>query len=401
MDSAYNAELTFAPKLNEASLRLAEKAAQKWKNRAPEIRRSRERALVAEANAAFTFHPTMNSRSQKIVSRIRKYGEDSSKQSVVELSYEQRDDCMSNTVLSSDENISLSSREPSFETASVHVAQEAENFIQEVLSSCKGEITSDEEQDSLVEEEEEEKMNTDKQETDMPLPEEEPKSVPRKMLNLPRALPYNNADYLFKIRCAKETALDAIRLKRIFTILGPYPYLRKALTKRGWVEKFSEHSCQPVLGSPQAIRPRPAKKKKKSSTKKKILEASNSSESEDSSSDCEDSDFRNDPEFHRIVSRLLKDISPTFIWTIKRDDIDFKYLNREQIVNHYCKASSFTTKIGLCQHLRSLPWFDASDPNEFFPRYATTSISFMLFDILISSQGENQTLVELNFRSKE
>ena len=365
MDSAYNAELTFAPKLNEASLRLAEKVAQKWKNRSPEIRRSRERALVAEANAAFTFHPTMNSKSQKIVSRIRKYEEDNCKRSNVQLSYEQRD-YSSNTVHSSDESINLSSREPSFETASVHVAQEAENFIQEVLSSCKGEISSDEEDEESVVEQGE--VSPEQQQDVLPTQEELPKPLERKMLNLPRALPYNNSDYLFKIRCAKETALDAIRLKRIFTILGPYPYLRKALVKRGWVEKFSEHSCQPVLGSPQAIRPRPARKKKKASVKKKISEISNSSDSDNSSSDYEDNDPRNDPEFHRIVSRLLKDISPTFIWTIKRDDIDFKYLNREQIVNHYCKASSFTTKIGLCQHLRSLPWFDASDPNEFFPR---------------------------------
>lgn len=364
MEADYNAELTFAPKLNEASLKLAEKAAQKWRNRAPDSRKSRERALVAEANAAFTFHPTMNSNSQKIISKMRKNDD---RQSNVQLSFEQRDDLLNN-VNSSDESMNLSSREPSFETASVHVAQEAENFIQEVLSSCKGEISSDE--DDEINSSISEKEVSSKKLENMETPKEElPKPIPRKNMINP-LLPYTNNDYLLKIKCAKETALDAIRLKRIFTILGPYPYLRKALIKRGWVEKFGSHSAQPILGSPQAIRPRPPKKKKKALTRKpRVSETLNSTDS-DSSSECDDDDNpKCDPEFTRIVSRLLKDISPTFIWTIKRDDIDFKYLNREQMVNHYCKASSFTTKIGLCQHLRSLPWFDASDPNEFFPRY--------------------------------
>ena len=359
MDTAYNAELTFTPKLNEASKKLAEKSALKWKDHAYALRKSRQRALVAEANAAFTFHPEMNSRSQKIISRIRRYEEINCKDpDHVQLSFEAGDD-VSLSVSSCDESIDLSSREPSFETASVHVTQEAENFIQEVLSSCKGGNSSDEDDDKS---------------TDMVVPAKENCSSqvelhrppPRKMLNLPSKLPYNNSDYLLKIKCAKETALNAIRLKRIFTILGPYPYLRKSLQKRGWVEKFGQHSSQPVLGSPQAIRPRPAKKKKKAVLPK--VTSSTSESDADLSSDSDENDSWNDPEFHRIVSRLLKDISPTFIWTIKRDDIDFKYLNRDQIVNHYCKASSFTTKIGLCQHLRSLPWFDNSDPHDFFPR---------------------------------
>eukprot|EP00116_Pleurobrachia_bachei_P000417 sb/3460679/ len=179
---------------------------------------------------------------------------------------------------------------------------------------------------------------------------------PRKIMSLP----YNNADYLYKIKFAKETALAAIKEKKTFTILGPYPYLRRSLLKRGWVEKFSEHSAHPILGTPQPLRPRVAKKKKKTNPR---VPSDYSSDSESS-----DSELKHDPDFARIVSRLLKDIPPTFIWTIKRDDIDFKYLNRDQIVNHYCRASSFTTKIGLCQHLRSLHWYDNSDPNEFFPR---------------------------------
>lgn len=361
-----NAELTFTPKLNDASLKLVETGATKCKSKpsSSEIRKSREKALVAEANAAFTFHPIMNSKSKKIISKIRRH-EDRTRinvQSDVHLSFELRDNDIS-SMISSDETMSMSSRETSFETASVHVAQEAETFIQEVLSSCKGDISSDEEK----EERKVEKPFSFSQSTDKDQGKRK-KPPQRRAFNVPCSLPYNNADYLQKIRIAKETALNAIRLKRIFTILGPYPYLRKSLQKRGWIEKFGEHSSQPILGSPQAIRPRPAKKKKKSGAQKV---SSNSSDTDDLASDDSDSDSAvpvSDPEFCRIVSRLLKDITPTFIWTIKRDDIDFKYLNRDQIVNHYCKASSFTTKIGLCQHLRSLPWFDSSDSTEFFPR---------------------------------
>ena len=343
MEKAYNSELTFTPRLNQASLKLAEKAATKWKQRSiKEHRKSRERALVAEANAAFTFRPTMNSRSEQIVNRLRGRSEQN-----VNLSYESTDS------YSGRESVSLPpSREVSFETASVHVTQEAESFIQEVLSSCKDELSDPED---FVKEEEVEEAEEDSESSLEKIVKPETPVRPRKIMSLP----YNNADYLYKIKYAKETALTAIKEKKTFTILGPYPYLRRSLLRRGWVEKFSEHSAHPILGTPQPLRPRVAKKKK---TNPKVPS--------DCSSDSEssDSEFKHDPDFARIVSRLLKDIPPTFIWTIKRDDIDFKYLNRDQIVNHYCRASSFTTKIGLCQHLRSLPWYDSSDPNEFFPR---------------------------------
>ena len=38
-------------------------------------------------------------------------------------------------------------------------------------------------------------------------------------------------------------------------------------------------------------------------------------------------------------------MNPTFIWVLKRDVIDYRFLTRDQMVNHYCKAGSFTTKV--------------------------------------------------------
>lgn len=44
-------------------------------------------------------------------------------------------------------------------------------------------------------------------------------------------------------------------------------------------------------------------------------------------------------------SRMVRNVNPSFYWVLKRDAIDYRFLGREQMVNHYCKAGSFTTKV--------------------------------------------------------
>lgn len=66
--------------------------------------------------------------------------------------------------------------------------------------------------------------------------------------------------------------------------------------------------------------------------------------------------------------RLLKDYQPDFIWVIRRDNIDWRGMTKDQLINRFPKAW-FTTKVGLAACLQHMHWFsEAGISDTFFPR---------------------------------
>jgi hypothetical protein len=70
-------------------------------------------------------------------------------------------------------------------------------------------------------------------------------------------------------------------------------------------------------------------------------------------------------------------------WTIQSNHIKHKTLNSKQIVNHFSKASSIVTKVGLMRNLRSLRWFASVDPDLFFPRCYDVTQSHEMDDFIL------------------
>ncbi|XP_029457009.1 tubulin monoglycylase TTLL3 isoform X2 [Rhinatrema bivittatum] len=157
-----------------------------------------------------------------------------------------------------------------------------------------------------------------------------------------------------RLKNAKLIVERAVKQKKIFSIHGPYPVIRNSLRSRGWVEKK-------IPKVPKAVQ------------KKKTADEMN--EDDDDTDDDEDDDGEeeeardDDPDgTYDLMSRLVRNEIPYFIWTTRRDSIDCRYLRKDQMLNHYARAGSFTTKVGLCLNLRNLHWFDEADPDTFFPR---------------------------------
>nr|XP_033782497.1 uncharacterized protein LOC117351380 [Geotrypetes seraphini] len=155
-----------------------------------------------------------------------------------------------------------------------------------------------------------------------------------------------------RLKNAKVWVDKAVKQKKIFSIHGPYPVIRNSLRNRGWVEKMFPKVSRGV-------------QKKKTADD----DNDNDSDDDDDDDDGEEDDERDDPDgIYNLMSRLLKNEIVYFFWTTRRDAVDCRCLRKEQMTNHYAKAGSFTTKVGLCLNLRNLHWFDEADADTFFPR---------------------------------
>ncbi|XP_049482511.1 protein monoglycylase TTLL8 isoform X1 [Panthera uncia] len=152
-----------------------------------------------------------------------------------------------------------------------------------------------------------------------------------------------------RYKIARQLTEKAIKEKKIFSIYGHYPVIRAALRRKGWVEKKYHFLPKVLLNvDDDGV----------GVTEQKRAEGRENQEAAPEKTD----------DIHDVMSRLVKNEMPYFLWTIKRDVVDYHSLSCDQMLNHYGKTASFTTKIGLCVNMRNLPWYVQADPDSFFPR---------------------------------
>ncbi|XP_074231906.1 protein monoglycylase TTLL8 isoform X2 [Camelus bactrianus] len=166
------------------------------------------------------------------------------------------------------------------------------------------------------------------------------RGIPQDLLSSPK---------LDKYKIARQLTDKAVKEKKIFSIYGHYPVIRAALRRKGWVEKKFYFLPKPVA--------------KVEGDGEGVAENRCSEGKENQEEALENTD-----DIHDVMSRLVKNEMPYFLWTLKRDIVDYHSLSCDQMLNHYGKTAAFTTKIGLCMNMRTLPWYVQADPDSFFPR---------------------------------
>ncbi|KAM6060041.1 tubulin tyrosine ligase 3-like [Theristicus caerulescens] len=183
-----------------------------------------------------------------------------------------------------------------------------------------------------------------------------------------------------RLKMARLHVERAIKEKKIFAVQGPYPVIRRLLRARGWVErKLPRVGSQPERQCGRQER-----------WLQEEEEGGDGDAAEQGEACCgawpaqgtpepphspyppeEEEEERRDEDpdgIHDLMSRLVRNQVPYFIWTNRCDAVDRRLLRQDQAVNHYARVGAFTTKEGLCLNLRNLPWFDQADPDTFFPR---------------------------------
>ncbi|NWS97076.1 TTLL3 monoglycylase, partial [Mionectes macconnelli] len=140
-----------------------------------------------------------------------------------------------------------------------------------------------------------------------------------------------------------------VQEKKIFMVQGPYPTIRRLLRARGWVERKPPSVGRQLENYQPLHSPWPPTEEE---------------EEEEEEEQCNE-----DPNgIHDLMSYLVRDRVPNFIWASYLSAVDPQLLEQDHVVNHYARVGAFTTKEGLCLSLQNLPWIEQADPNTFFPR---------------------------------
>ncbi|XP_045932541.1 tubulin monoglycylase TTLL3 isoform X1 [Micropterus dolomieu] len=156
-----------------------------------------------------------------------------------------------------------------------------------------------------------------------------------------------------RLKTAKMMVEKAVKLRKVFSVQGPYPVIRAALWARGWMERRLPY---PAQRAPHCH----------GDEEEGGDDGDGGADFTDRVDDGEKEE--NVDDMYALMSRLARNETTYFYWTTRRDYIDCRSLRHDQMTNHYANSGTFTTKVGLCVNLRNLQWFDAADPDTFFPR---------------------------------